>query len=458
MRAGELTSLALTRYALDRIAALDPALNAFILVSRERALIDAETADRAFQAGEDKGPLQGIPYALKDNYDVAGMATTCHSKLFLENIPTTDSKVESKLHAGGGVLLGKLSMHEFATSWPSFDLPFPPARNPWNRDHIPGGSSSGAGVAVASGFVRMAMGTDTGGSIRWPAACCGAVGLKPTRGLVSCAGTFPLAQTLDHSGPLAWTVEDAALTLQVVAGYDPSDPASANRPVADFTSEIGQDLQGLRLALPRHLYAEADNASVEIIAAVDETAQKLSALGADIDEVRLPDHALINACGRAILLAESFALHEKNLKTRPLDYARHTYTRIAPGAFISAADYLSARRLQAELETVLNAGVLATHDAIFTASAIALAPRLDAYSLDDGPPTGTQTILANLTGNPALALPIGFSRSGLPIGGQIIGRHFDEATLMRIGAALEAASGPRARPPLFQATPTDSLG
>ena len=224
LRAGTLSSTILTQHALSRIASLDPLLHAFVLVTRERALADAARADREIKSGIDKGPMHGIPYALKDIYATAGIRTTCHSKLLIDNVPAEDCVVEAKFRAGGAVLLGKLATHEFALGGPSFDLPFPPARNPWNLDHFTGGSSSGSGAAVAAGLVRVAMGSDTGGSIRGPAFYCGTVGLKPTYGLVSRRGVFPLSYTLDHCGPLSWTVEDAALTMQVIAGYDPLDP------------------------------------------------------------------------------------------------------------------------------------------------------------------------------------------------------------------------------------------
>ena len=215
LRDGSITSLALTEDALARIIAIDPALNSFITVTADRARADAAAADAEFAKGIDNGPMQGVPYALKDIYDTAGIRSACHSKLRADNVPAADSVVETKFKAQGGVLLGKLATHEFALGGPSFDLPFPPARNPWNREHIPGGSSSGSGAAVAAGLVRMAMGSDTGGSIRGPAAYCGAIGLKPTYGLVSRRGVFPLSTTLDHCGPLSWTVEDSAIALQV---------------------------------------------------------------------------------------------------------------------------------------------------------------------------------------------------------------------------------------------------
>jgi aspartyl-tRNA(Asn)/glutamyl-tRNA(Gln) amidotransferase subunit A len=439
LRAGTLTSTTLTQHALDRIAALDPLLNAFLLVTKERALADADRADREFKAGIDKGPMHGIPHALKDIYETAGIRTTCHSKLLLDHVPKEDGTAAAKLAAGGAVLLGKLATHEFAIGGPSFDLPFPPARNPWNRDHFSGGSSSGSGVAVASGMVRTAMGSDTGGSIRSPAAYCGIVGLKPTYGRVSRRGVFPLSYTLDHCGPLSWSVDDAALTMQVVAGYDPLDPASADVPVPDFSAELGRDLAGLKLAYPRSFFVSVDGISPEVIAGADRAVQDLTRLGATVEEIKLPDFELFNACGRVILTAESYTVHEENLIKRGADYARLSYQRMMPGAILSAADLIQALRMRRELYEAV-AGVLETYDAIVTANALAPAIRLDAFPLDGTLRTPGHTIPFNVTGHPALAVPTGFAKNGLPIGLQIVGRPFDEPTVLRIGAAYESVA------------------
>jgi len=441
LRAGTLSSVTMTQHCLARIAALDPSLHAFVLVTKERALKDADRAERELKAGVDKGPMHGIPYALKDIYATAGIPTTCHSKLLLDNVPTEDCVVEAKLKSGGAVLLGKLATHEFALGGPSFDLPFPPARNPWNRDHFTGGSSSGSGAAVAAGLVRVAMGSDTGGSIRGPAFYCGTVGLKPTYGLVSRRGVFPLSYTLDHCGPLTWSVEDAALTMQVLAGYDPLDPASADLAVPDFASGIGRDLAGLKLGYPRSFFATQEDIATEVLASLDASAQQLAKLGARVEEIELPDFELFNACGRVILIAEAYAIHEKNLLTRPLDYARYTYQRMMVGATISAADLTQAFRLRRELSLIINQRILGTFDAIITANGLTPAPRFDEIPADVPPKMTLQTMPFNVTGNPALALPTKLSKSGLPLGMQIVGRAFDEPTVLRIGAAFEAASG-----------------
>ena len=441
LRAGTLSSVTLTQHCLARIAALDPSLHAFVLVTKDRALKDADRAERELKAGVDRGPMHGIPYALKDIYATAGIPTTCHSKLLLDNVPAEDCVVEAKLKSGGAVLLGKLATHEFALGGPSFDLPFPPARNPWNRDHFTGGSSSGSGAAVAAGLVRIAMGSDTGGSIRGPAFYCGTVGLKPTYGLVSRRGVFPLSYTLDHCGPLAWSVEDAALTMQVIAGYDPLDPASADLAVPDFMSGIGRDLAGLKLGYPRSFFATQEDIATEVLASLDASAQQLAKLGAKVEEIELPDFELFNACGRVILIAEAYAIHEKNLLTRPLDYARYTYQRMMVGATISAADLTQAFRLRRELSSSINQRILGTFDAIITANGLTPAPRFDEIPADVPPKMTLQTMPFNVTGNPALALPTKLSKSGLPLGMQIVGRAFDEPTVLRIGAAFEAASG-----------------
>ena len=368
LRDGSLTSKALTEHALARAEAFDPKIHAFITITRERALADADAADRDFARGVDRGPLQGIPHALKDIYDTAGILTSCHSKLRQTNVPKQDSAVAARFAAQGAVLIGKLSTHEFALGGPSFDLPWPPARNPWNQDHITGGSSSGSGAAVSSGIVRVAMGSDTGGSIRGPAAYCGTVGIKPTFGLVSRRGVFPLAHSLDHCGPLAWTVEDAAIALGVVAGYDALDPSSAVSPVVDYRASLGRGVDGLRIAVPRHFFVEDSDLSPETLAAIDASLSQLEKLGAKIEEIRLPDYELFAAAGRVIMFTEAYAIHEDDFRSRPLDFGKLTYMRMGLGAFVTGADLTQAHRLRRELTSVVNAK-LADYDVMITASA-----------------------------------------------------------------------------------------
>ncbi len=438
LRAGEVTSKALTEDALTRIAAIDPKINAFITLTADSALADAAAADAAFAQGIDHGPMQGIPHALKDIYDTAGIRTTCHSKLREHNVPATDSVVAAKFKAQGAVMLGKLSTHEFALGGPSFDLPFPPARNPWNTDHIPGGSSSGSGAAVAAGLVRMAMGSDTGGSIRGPAAYCGTIGLKPTYGLVSRRGIFPLSFALDHAGPLAWTVEDAAIAMEVITGYDPRDPGSADVPTPDFRGKLHDSVKGLRIGVPRHFFAGAPGLSLEVLAAFDAAVDTLKQLGAIVEDIELPDYDIFSFCGRVIMLCEAFAIHEQDFRSRPLDFGLLTYLRMTMGAFITAADLTQAHRTRRQLSEAVTTR-LASYDALICATALA-----PAAAFADMQPAASnwpmQTMPFNVTGHPALAIPTGFSATGLPLGMQIVGRAFDEGTVLRIGAAFEAAT------------------
>ncbi|WP_235035302.1 amidase [Roseomonas sp. 18066] len=452
LRAGATTATALAEAALARIAALDGALHSFVLVTGERALADAAKADADFAAGRDHGPMQGIPYALKDIYDTAGIRTTCHSKLRIDDIPAQDCVVAEKLAAGGGVLLGKLATHEFALGGPSFDLPFPPARNPWNTDHITGGSSSGSGAAVAAGLVRMAMGSDTGGSIRGPAAYCGTVGLKPTYGLVSRRGVFPLSYTLDHCGPLSANVEDTAITMQAIAGFDPVDPASRNHAIPDFSAGLEDGVAGLRIGLPRNLWRDAEGLDPATTAALDRLAEALAAKGAIVEEVTLPDYALFNACGRVILLAEAYAIHEANLRSRPQDYGELLFLRLVAGAAISSADYIQAQRLRRELSLAVNRDALAQHDLLLTACALGPAPAFSEYPKDRPGPMAIQTMPFNVTGNPALSMPAGFSASGLPLSAQLVGRPFQDALVLRAGRAVEkitAGWGAERRPSIL---------
>src|SRR5436190_20265328 len=252
--ARQLSPVQLTRACLDRVRALDDRLHAFVHLTEERALAEARAAERAIMAGAAKGPLHGIPIGLKDIVDTKGIPTTCGSKILQDNIPDRDAACAEKLAAAGTVLIGKTTTHEFADGGPSFDLPAPPARNPWNTDHFTAGSSSGTGAGVAAGLILGGIGTDTGGSIRGPAALCGIAGIKPTYGLVSRAGVAPAAFSLDHIGPMAWTAEDCAIMLQALAGHDQRDPASASRPILNYTAQLGAGIRGLKIGVIHHFH------------------------------------------------------------------------------------------------------------------------------------------------------------------------------------------------------------
>ncbi len=450
LRSRETTSVALTKAALAGIDGLNDEVHAFVTLARERALSDAARADEALAAGRDKGPLHGVPYALKDIYATAGSRTTCHSNLFCDYVPVADSAVQEKLAAGGAMLLGKVGTFEFAIGGPSFDLPFPPARSPWNPERFTGGSSSESAAAVASGMTRMAMGSDTGGSIRGPAALCGIVGLKPTYGRVSRRGVFPLAYSLDPCGPLTQSVEDAALALQVIAGYDCADPGSVDTPVPDYSAALGAGVTGLRIGYMRGSFVENPYLTKEALDARDAAARTLAGLGARVEEVAAPPFEAFDACAQVIMFAEANALHEQDLRTRPHAYRRYAYQRIVAGAVLSAADLLQAQRLRRELTGAVNK-LLAGRAALSASTSLATATPFSAFGLDAAKGCGMLTNPFNVTGSPALALPIGFGADGLPLGAQIVGRPFDEATVLRIGAAFEKAAGVDARrPPCFQ--------
>jgi aspartyl-tRNA(Asn)/glutamyl-tRNA(Gln) amidotransferase subunit A len=447
--AGKLSPVELTRACLARIEAVDRQLNAFVLVRGDEALGEARTAEAEIAARRRRGPLHGIPIGLKDIIETAGIRTTGHSRVRLDHVPRVDAAVARRLREAGVVLLGKLATHEFAFGGPSFDLPFPPARNPWNLDCIPGGSSSGSAAAVAAGLCLGALGTDTGGSVRGPAALCGIAGLKPTYGLVPRTGIFPLAFSLDHCGPMTWTVEDCAIMLGVIAGHDPSDPTSRTGSVPDYTKALTGELRGLRIGALRHFWAEdGPPPHAEQVLAMDTAIGVLRELGATVEDVQLSSLRDYHAVALLIMLAEGFAVHQRDLLTRPHEFGEIFRHRMLAGAFVSAPDYVQATRLRRRLALEMDAA-LTRQDALLSAGAFAPAPRFDQvgkFSLFEQP---NLTTPANVTGLPALAVCCGFTADGLPLSLQLIGRRGDEATVLRAGHAYEQATPWRdRRPPL----------
>jgi aspartyl-tRNA(Asn)/glutamyl-tRNA(Gln) amidotransferase subunit A len=440
LRAKKLSPVELTKALLQRIDRLDKDYNAFIAVTPEAALAAARQAEAEIAAGRWRGAFHGIPYALKDIIDVAGLPTTAHSKLLQGNVATADAPVAARLKAAGGILLGKLSTHEFAIGGPSFDLPWPPARNPWNRDYFSGGSSSGSGAGLAAGLFPAALGTDTGGSVRNPASQCGITGMKPTYGRVSRRGVLPLAFSLDHVGPMTRDVRDNALMLQVIAGHDPGDPASADEPVPDYAASLGEGVKGLRVGVIRQFYAEDIAAHPEMAAAVEAAARCFAEAGAEIREVRLPPLQDFSACGQVIMLAEAYAVHERWLKERPEDYGARGRERLLAGAGLRAADYIQAVRWRLQLRDAA-AAAFRDVDLALTVSSHDPACRID----DDKALAATYSRQArmafNVTGQPALVTPAGFATSGMPLSVQLVGRPFAEALLYRAAAAYEAATG-----------------
>ena len=444
----ELSPVELMKALLDRIGTLDPRLNAFIRLDAEAAMEAAKAAEAEATAGRLRGPLHGVPVGIKDIINVAGLPTTCHSKILDGNIAAADAVCVQKLRGAGAIVMGKLSTHEFAIGGPSFDLPWPPARNPWNTDHHPGGSSSGSGAGVSAGLFPMALGSDTGGSVRNPASCCGIVGLKPTYGMVSRRGVFPLSFTLDHIGPMTRTVADNALMLEVIAGHDPHDPGSAPSERSHYGAALERGVRDLRIGFVRHFHEIDTPAEPEVTAALAHVARALQMEGAEVRDVHLPTLGEFGAVNRVLLQSEAWAIHGPWLRERPGDYGQLARRRLMAGAFFTAGDYVQAqrRRLEmiAEVETALR-----QVDVLMCASSMDPPCRIDRPAdIDRTYPRQARTPF-NVTGHPALAMLAGLSVDGLPLSVQFVGRYFDEATLFQIARAWEQMAGTdKKRPPI----------
>jgi aspartyl-tRNA(Asn)/glutamyl-tRNA(Gln) amidotransferase subunit A len=451
IRTRKLSPVDYTEALLARIAALDPVYHAFIVVTADIARAEARAAGAEIARGGWRGPMHGMPYALKDIFDVAGLPTTCHSKLRMNHRAATDATVTRRLREAGAVLLGKLSLHEFANGGPTLELPWPAARNPWNIDLHPGGSSSGCGTAAALGLAPATLGTDTGGSVRNPATCCGVIGMKPTYGAVSRTGVFPLAFSLDHVGPITRTVEDNAILFQAIAGHDPADPGSARQSHADCLAGLKQGVTGLRIGVIGHFYQEDMTADPQIVAGLEGAIDMLRRLGAEVKPIRLSPLPRWMDCGRIIHYAEAYAIHEKDLQERPEDYAAITRRRMLGGAFIAASEYVKAQQLRTLLCEEYRAA-LREVDAVITLSSYDLPCRID----DDEAIARTYErqcrMPFNVAGAPAIAVPTGFSQDGIPLAMQIAGRAFDEAMVYRIAwAYCDAAGWCERRPTVIEA-------
>jgi aspartyl-tRNA(Asn)/glutamyl-tRNA(Gln) amidotransferase subunit A len=436
----DLSPVELMKTLLDRIAALDPQLNAFIQLDGEAAMQAAKAAEAEATAGRLRGPLHGVPVGIKDIINVAGLPTTGHSKILQDNLATADAVCVEKLRGAGAIVMGKLSTHEFAIGGPSFDLPWPPARNPWNTSHHPGGSSSGSGSGVSAGLFPMALGSDTGGSVRNPASCCGIVGLKPTYGLVSRRGVFPLSFTLDHIGPMTRTVADNALMLEVIAGHDPHDPGSAAVPNGHYAAGVERSVRDLRVGFIRHFHEIDVPAEPEVTAALDHVARTLQMEGAEVRDVHLPTLGEFGAVNRVILQSEAWAIHGQWLRERPGDYGQLARRRLMAGAFFSAGDYVQAQRRRLEMIAEVEAA-LRELDVLLCASSMDPACRIDRpVDIERTYPRQARTPF-NVTGHPALAMMAGLSADGLPLSVQFVGRNFAEATLFQVARAWERAGG-----------------
>jgi len=439
IEAKKLSPVELTQACLDRVAAHEGKLHAFVHLTEERALAEARAAEAAIMAGRPKGRLHGIPIGLKDIVETKGIPTTCGSKILQDNIPDEDATCAVKLADAGTVLIGKTTTHEFADGGPSFDLPKPPSRNPWNTEHFTAGSSSGTGAAVAAGLILGGIGTDTGGSIRGPAALCGIAGIKPTYGLVSRAGVAPAAFSLDHIGPMAWTAEDCALMLQALAGPDPRDPACASRPVPDYSALIGAGIKGLRIGVIHHFHevdCKVSDATQKGIAAAIAT---LRDLGAETREVQVSPLQDWQACGSLISMTERAAAYDEWARTRLGDFSARVQNRLMLGALVSAVDYLQAVRRRRELRAELKAA-MADLDVVLTAAAPGEAPKIDAVPIWDVFDRPSFTIPFNVAGYPAISICSGYGEGGLPVAIQLVAKPFQEPALFRVADAFEKAT------------------
>ena len=450
LAAKKISPVELTKHMLARIAKLDGQLHSFLMVTEERALADAAAAEKRFMAGTPRGTLDGIPIAHKDIYGTAGIRTTGHSRLLEHNVPATDSTVVRKWAEAGTVMLGKLATHEFAMGGPSFDLPWPPARNPWNTEHMPSGSSSGTGAAVAAGLILGGTGSDTGGSIRGPAAFCGLAGIKPTYGLCSRAGVLPLTYSMDHTGPMAWTVEDCAILLQAMVGHDPTDPASATRAAPDLLSGLNGGVAGVRIGVIRHFHEVDNKVNATVQKGIDDAVEILRTQGATIREVTLPALVEFQAAGFLILASEAYALHEKWLKTRWNEYGELFRDRVTLGGLISSADYMEAVRRRRELQQAV-AAAMKDVDILLTTAAPTEAPKIEGMPKWSSFEKPGFTIPFNLTGQPAMSVCSGYGEGGLPVGIQMAARPFEDALLLRVCQAYEKATPWRGMRPAMAA-------
>ncbi|WP_168123035.1 amidase [Paenibacillus sp. HB172176] len=435
LKSRQLSPVELTMDALNRIEQLNPKLNAFITITNETALAQARQAEQDIMNGRYRGALHGIPIVHKDIYYTKGVRTTVCSKILENHIPDYDATAVSQLSDAGTIMLGKVQTHEFAAGAMTNSPHFKPCHNPWDLEKSPGGSSGGSGSAVAAGLAFMGTGTDTGGSIRIPAAACGIVGMKPTYGRVSRHGIFPLAWSLDHGGPLTRTVKDAALCLQAMAGYDPKDEASVNIPVPDFTGKLRLDLKGVKIGVPTPYYY--DNIDGEIDSALKKALDDLRRLGAEIIEVNIPLLKDVHAISMGICLGEVASIHDEWYRKHPELYGPDVLGMIEAGRLSSAVQYLQAQRARKLLQREF-LDAFESVDVLVTPTLPITAPLITNAAV--GMRLAELTMPTNVTGLPSLALPCGFDSNNMPISMQIIGKPFAEDEVLGIGHAYELST------------------
>ncbi|HME37013.1 MAG TPA: amidase [Candidatus Sulfotelmatobacter sp.] len=441
LRRREVSPVEITQDCLSRIERLNPALNAFITVMAESALAEARRAEAEILRGEWRGALHGVPVALKDLIDTAGVRTTAGSALYKDRVSNRDAEVVRRLRQAGAVIVGKNNLHEFAYGGSSLVSHFGDVHNPWDVGRMAGGSSGGSAAAVAAGLAYAAIGTDTAGSIREPAALCGCVGLKPTYGRVSSRGVIPLSWSLDHVGPLAATVADAAIVLQAIAGYDAEDITTVDVPVTDYVSALREDAKGMRVAVVRGYFF--DDLDAEVASAMEHALRGLQSLGAELREVRFGENDVL--ADRTVQATESYAFHAENVAKSPELYQAETVRRIRSGQAVTAAEYIQRRRELDEARRSIRA-VFADVDVLVTPTTPVPAPVIADLKMNPDALRPAELKLLrdtrpfNVWGLPAISVPCGFTESGLRIGLQIAGPHWREDLVLRLAHAYEQAT------------------
>ena len=447
LQAGSVSPVELTEECLARIEQLNPRLNAFITVTADSAMAQARQAEAEIRRGDWLGPLHGIPLALKDLIDTNGIPTTAASSRFKDRIPAEDAEVVRRLKAAGAVLLGKQNLHEFAYGGSSMVSNFGEVRNAWNPEYIAGGSSGGSATAVAAGLGYGAIGTDTAGSVREPAALCGVVGLKPTYGRVSARGVIPLSVSLDHVGPIARSVADAAIILQAVAGFDANDSASVDFPVDDYLAGLGKNVKGLRIGVPKKFFLEELDS--DVASATTHALSGLAMLGADLRDIDLPVPT-----DRTLQSAEAYAFHAESVARDPELYQPETLRRIRTGANVSPGTLLECRRELARARRDI-AAIFADVDLLVTPTTPVPAPLIAELKGNPDLLRPRELLLLrntrpiNVWGLPAISIPCGFTPAGLPIGLQIVGPHWGEAKVFQLAHAYEQATAWHKREPIL---------
>jgi len=436
LRAGNTTSVALTGLLLRRIESLDAALNSYITVTAEHALAHAHRADAELRAGRDRGPLHGIPIAVKDLIATKGIRTTGGSLVYEDWVPDDDAAVVRKLYEAGAVPLGKTGLHELAFGSTSVNPFFGAIANPWKLDHHPGGSSGGSAVAVAAGMAYAAIGTDTGCSVRQPAQCCGIVGFKPTFGLVSKAGVLPLVSSMDHVGPLTRTVRDAALVLQSIAGPDPDDPHCVVRTVPDFSEKLGRPIDGAVIGVPRRFFY--DDGDEEVCDIVSASLEVFSYLGARVEDIELPDIDRAYEAGD-VTFAEIVESNGEAMRRNPNQFSEEFQHRYNGVARSTPDEYAEAQRFREQFRANV-ASLMPDYDVLAVPTSTVAAAPIASQPPEHSVQRRKNASIFNFTGQPAISVPCGFTRSGLPVGLMLAGRMFEDATVLQFAAAFERAT------------------